>query len=165
MKYLILFLLSFDLAAQCKIKVDEFTHKESVESKLQHLAQGKGILGIGDKIQCQFNRLESTKYLTLFIEGDYILTTEKGETLYLKFIDDSVMELYVEKTTISDYFSTGGWYYWLYFTLNDSQISKLSTTKIKKIRVNSIDYLVSKRNNTKLMEQIECVLNAKNPKN
>lgn len=166
MKYLIFLLLTFELTAQCKIKVDEFTKRESVQSKLQHIGQGQGLLGIDDQLECQFRRFENIKYVAFYVMGMHIQTIEKGEIVYLKFIDDSVMELNVEETTISDYFKSGsgGWYFWLYFTLNDSQISKLSTTPLKKIRVHYIDYNISSRNNKKLMEQIDCVLNAKPPK-
>ena len=79
MKYLIFLLLTFELTAQCKIKVDEFTKRESVQSKLQHIGQGQGLLGIDDQLECQFRRFENIKYVAFYVMGMHIQTIEKGE--------------------------------------------------------------------------------------
>lgn len=154
-------------SAQCKKKVDEFTKDTTISTELEKM--GKNKEGFGDF--AKFLKVEMTNIngrFALILVPQYrtIQTIEKGEIVYIKFQNDSIMKLIVQKTSISDHTKgeafvqgteTTIWYNFLWFTLSPSQVLELEANEIKKVRCGINDYDVNEDNAGIVQKQIACI--------
>lgn len=175
MKAAILFSIlvsSWNLIAQCNVKVDEFTKEVLIESKLKKFGSSGSAFSINGLlyIETQVYSLNGRLHLILRPEFSGVKTIEKGESIYFKFENDSILELFTPATQITDFkrgkaFSQGTnntiWYAYLDFLLTPQQAEYLSTLKIKKLRISGVDYEPNKKNGGQILDQIACVLNPK----
>ncbi len=153
--------------AQCKTKIDEFTKDTLTSSEYQKLGKNKnGFSDYAKFLRVQTFKTNSTFSLLLQPEFRNVETVKKGTTVYIKFQNDSIMQLSVTETSVSDHrkgeaFTQGTettvWYNSLWFDLTPSQLLELEANKIKKIRCWINDYDVKPGDADIIQKQIACI--------
>ena len=167
MKYLILILLSFELTAQCKTEIDEFTKNITILSKRNKIGKYK-VAWVGPAfLKSSIFSINGQIKLMLYPEYYDVQRIEKGETIYLKFTDGEVIELLTDDLLITGEMYTQGtastiWYNSLHIGLTKDQLNTLRIKDLEKVRVHFSDYIIDSPK--AIQEQIECVLNPKPPK-
>ena len=152
----------------CQKKVDEFTHDTTVEAEILKIGKHKEGFALGVTfLKARVYTINSNYVLVLRPEFLSIQTIQKGEKAYIKFEDDSVIELVVDETSISNHTSgeafTQGtdntiWYNYLSFFLTPQQFMQLESKKVKRVRCSYNDYDPKDDSQASvLMEQIQCI--------
>lgn len=139
----------------CKSKTDEFT-KETIISTDDVLIGRSTEFG-RRPVKASISNYEKTFYLTLIPEFYTIQTIREGDIVYLKFKDESMIELKVPETDISHYTSYGTWYNVLTFRLTPEQVLKMSDMPLLKLKCSFDTYEVKKKNAFILRDMIHCI--------
>lgn len=174
MKQLLVFIIMIfcqDLFCQCEYKVDEFTKDITASSKLEKIGREgnrysmRGTFYIKSKVMI----INNVPMLILYSEFSQVTTIEKGESVYIKFVNDSIIEMKALETQITKFTSgeafTQGtektiWYTFVQVILSQEQFLQLQNNKIVKIRVHNSDYEIKEKDSGLIMDQIECVQKA-----
>jgi hypothetical protein len=140
--------------AQCIKKKDDMTGSVMIDTKMVRLGNtGAGFAKIILYLEGSVTYIGDGYQLYLNAQFKDIKTIEKGSTVYVKFTDESVLQLSAENTTISEH-STGAsftqgsnntiWSNTVRTELKPADVETLKTKKIAKIRVDTEDYIVKK---------------------
>lgn len=164
---LLFFLTIQVVSAQCKKKVDEFTNAVTISTDVEKIGKNKeGFMDFVKFLKVEMTNTNGRFALILMPEYRTIQTIEEGEIVYIKFQNDSIMKLPVQKTSISDHTKgeafvqgteTTIWYNFLWFSLTPLQVSELEANKIKKIRCGINDYEIKEDKADIIQEQIACI--------
>jgi hypothetical protein len=161
--------------SQCTEKKDEFTGETKISSELQKL----GTFVIKDCPACQIYDLsfslidmkEISGYFSLFLIPEFmsVQTIKKGEILYIKFENDSLLQLPIgTKSSVSNYKQAPNktvlWYNSVGCVLTPEQATMLEQNKIKKVRLLEYVYEVDSKNSEVVQKAIACIREKKSKK-
>lgn len=110
-----------------KDKIDEFTKEREKQTEEEKL-----FWSFDCKVKYYFTSYNSSKYLNIYIRPTSVISATTGDILSLKFENDSILDL-----VNIDKFSVGGSndFVFLSFALSPFIENKLSSNKIKKVRI------------------------------
>jgi hypothetical protein len=148
----------------CHINVDEFTQKKTIMSKDKTIGESNDV-GL-NYLEVSLAKMNGYFFMTLVPEFYSIQTIRKGDIVYIKFHDDSVMQLTVYRTSISDHkkglsgTSRSGqtvWYNTLSFGITADQLQVLTDKSIRKVRCSLYTYEVYEKNMSTVGDIIRCI--------
>lgn len=141
-------------AQECKsvkVEVDSYTGERTIETDFVDFRGGtyniaKRSFGIA---------------LWLELESSIILSIDKGDIIYFKLSDNSVIKFANRKFSISDYSTTSGYTNSFAFLLENETLDALMNKEVIGIKCSVNEYNLSPKESAALKNNINCIVNTK----
>jgi hypothetical protein len=141
-------------AQECKsikVEVDSYTGKKTIETDYIDFNGGTYLL----------SRESFGISLWIQLQSEIILTVQKGDFVYFKLSDNSVVKFYIQKSDISDYSRHSGYSNSFGFILEKEVLQSLMSKEIIGIKCSVNEYDLTKEQGTDLKNNINCIVNTK----
>ncbi len=141
-------------AQECKsvkVEVDSYTNERTIETNFVDFKGGtynvaKRSFGIA---------------LWLQLESSIILSIDKGDIIYFKLSDNSVIKFINRKFSISDYSSASVYTNSFGFLLENETLDALMNKEVIGIKCRVNEYTLSPKESAALKNNINCIVNTK----
>ena len=146
--------LGLTFAQECKtvkVEVDSYTGERTIETDFLDFKGGtysvsKRPYGIA---------------LWLQLESTIILSIDKGDIIYFKLSDNSVVKFVNRRLSLPDYSATSGYTNSFGFILENEVLDALMNKEVIGIKCSVNEYNLSPKESTELKNNINCIVNTK----
>lgn len=150
-----------NLIAQCKIKIDEFKNDTLIENKADRVSYSMFKSGC-HALRVSINYDINNNFYFLSLESCHgsVRSVDKGDTAYIKLINEKLIRLPIERYSIADFLvgsAQTNWYLYNLFYIKDEDIKDIYNIGIKKINIANDVYELKKSGNEDLIDQIDCI--------
>jgi hypothetical protein len=135
--------------SQCSVKVSTNEYTQEKKIKTGFLKFRSGMVSI--------EKVDSIYVMCLMLNSSIYLTIDKGDIIYLKLENESVVKIYNESTSYGDYSTYSGNYNILTFVLDNDIINKLKESSIAGIKCSVNEYDITSSFGKQLQDNFKCI--------
>lgn len=135
--------------SQCDVKVstNEYTQERKIKT---------GFLKFRN-VTVSIEKVDSIYVMCLVLNSSIYLTIDKGDIIYLKLENGSVVKIYNGSTSYGDYSTYSGNYNILAFELDNETMNKLKESPIVGIKCHINEYDISTSFGRQLQNNFKCI--------
>lgn len=142
--------LSFAQDCDVKVEVDSYTNERTIETGFIDFNGGTYTI----------SKMSFGYGLWLQLESSIPLIVEKGDVIYFKLSDNSVIKFITRKTDYGDY-NTSGYTNSFGFILDEEILEQLKNKEVIGIKCRVNEYTITSKQGLRLKNNINCIVNTK----
>jgi hypothetical protein len=143
-------LTSFAQECDVKVQVDSYTNERTIETDFIDFNGGMYTI----------SKRSFGYALWLQLESSIPLIVEKGDIIYFKMSDNSVIKFITRKTDYGDY-NTAGYTNSFGFLLDEEILEQMKNKEVIGIKCRVNEYIITPKQGQRLKNNINCIVNIK----
>jgi hypothetical protein len=143
--------LTFAQDCNVKVEVDSYTNQKTIETGFVDFNGGT----------YEVSKRPYGIALWLQLESSIILSIEKGDIIYFKLSDNSVIKFVNRRLSMADYSASTGYTNSFGFILDQEVLDALMNKEVIGIKCSVNEYTITPKQGLRLKNNINCIVNTK----